>query len=42
VLPMPSLLLWAMGISIVLNVGASVFPALRATKLDPSTVLQEA
>ena len=42
VLPMPSLLLWALGISIVLNVGASVFPALRATKLDPSTVLQEA
>ncbi|MDA8403652.1 MAG: ABC transporter permease [Desulfobacteraceae bacterium] len=42
VLPMPSLLLWALGISIALNVGASVFPALRATKLDPSIVLQEA
>lgn len=42
VLPMPSLLLWALGISVALNVGASVFPALRATKLDPSIVLQEA
>jgi putative ABC transport system permease protein len=42
ILPMPSLLLWAIGISIALNVGASIFPSLRAAKLDPSTVLQEA
>lgn len=42
VLPMPSLLAGAIGISVALTMIASLFPALRATRLDPSTVLQEA
>ncbi len=41
VLPMPILLLWALGISIVISLLASFFPARRAARLDPSTALQE-
>ena len=41
-LPMPPLLAGAIGVSAALTVTASIFPALRATRLDPSTVLQEA
>ena len=41
VLPMPVLLVWALGISIVISLLASFFPARRAARLDPSTALQE-
>ncbi|MDQ7783558.1 MAG: ABC transporter permease [Desulfomonilaceae bacterium] len=41
VLPMPTLLLWAMGISVAITLAASYFPARRAARLDPSTTLQE-
>ena len=41
VLPMPILLVWALGISIVISLLASFFPARRAARLDPSTALQE-
>jgi putative ABC transport system permease protein len=41
VLPMPILLLWALGISVVISLLASFFPARRAARLDPSTALQE-
>ncbi|MFC1835246.1 ABC transporter permease [Thermodesulfobacteriota bacterium] len=41
VLPMPTLVLWAIGISVAIALAASYFPARRAARLDPSTSLQE-
>lgn len=41
VLPMPILLVWALGISIVVALLASYFPARRAARLDPCSALQE-
>jgi len=41
VLPMPILLVWALGISIAISFLASFFPARRAARLDPCTALQE-
>jgi putative ABC transport system permease protein len=41
VLPMPALILWAIGISVVIALAASYFPARRAARLDPCTTLQE-
>lgn len=41
VLPMPVLLLWALGLSVAISLLASFFPARRAARLDPSTALQE-
>ena len=41
VLPMPMLLVWAIGLSAVIALAASYLPARRAARLDPSTTLQE-
>jgi putative ABC transport system permease protein len=41
VLPMPVLVLWAIGISVAIALAASFFPARRAARLDPCTTLQE-
>jgi putative ABC transport system permease protein len=41
VLPMPWLALWAVGISTLIALAASYFPARRAARLDPTTSLQE-
>ncbi len=41
VLPMPILILWALGISVVIALGASYLPARRAARLDPCATLQE-
>jgi putative ABC transport system permease protein len=41
VLPMPALVLWALGISIGISLVGSYFPAMRATRLDPSDALRE-
>ena len=41
VLPMPILALWAVGISVVLSLTASYFPARRAARLDPCATFQE-
>mgnify|MGYP005836197461 CR=1 FL=1 len=41
VLPMPALVLWAMGISLAISLAASYFPARRAARLDPCATLQE-
>ncbi len=41
VLPMPTLILWAVGVSVLITVVASCFPAIRATRLDPCATLQE-
>ncbi len=41
VLPMPSLVVWAMGISLITALTASYFPARRAARLDPCAALQE-
>jgi putative ABC transport system permease protein len=41
VLPMPTLVLWAIGISVAIAIAASYFPARRAAKLDPCSTLQE-
>ena len=41
VLPMPGLALWAVGISTLIALAASYFPARRAARLDPTTSLQE-
>ena len=41
VLPMPVLVLWAMGLSLAIALAASYFPARRAARLDPCATLQE-
>jgi putative ABC transport system permease protein len=41
VLPMSSLVLWAVGVATGISLVASYFPARRAARLDPSTALQE-
>jgi putative ABC transport system permease protein len=41
VLPMPTLILWAIAISVLIALVASYFPARRAARLDPFTTLQE-
>jgi putative ABC transport system permease protein len=41
VLPMPTLVLWAIGISVLIALAASYFPARRAARLDPFATLQE-
>ncbi len=41
VLPMPVLFVWALGISVVIALAASYFPARRAARLDPCATLQE-
>jgi putative ABC transport system permease protein len=41
VLPMPVLVLWAVGISVGIALAASYFPARRAARLDPCATLQE-
>ena len=41
VLPMPVLVVWAIGISVVIALAASYFPARRAARLDPCATLQE-
>ncbi len=41
VLPMPELVVWAIGISVALTLAASYLPARRAARLDPFTTLQE-
>ena len=41
VLPMPVLVLWAVGISAGITLGASYFPARRASQLDPVATFQE-
>jgi putative ABC transport system permease protein len=41
VLPMSSLVLWALGVATGISLVASYFPARRAARLDPSTALQE-
>jgi putative ABC transport system permease protein len=41
VLPMPSLIAWAVGISVAIALLASCLPARSAARLDPCTTLQE-
>jgi len=41
VLPMPTLIIWAVVISVIIAVVASYFPARRAAHLDPCSTLQE-
>jgi putative ABC transport system permease protein len=41
VLPMPTLVIWAVLISVVISLAASYFPARRAARLDPCSTLQE-
>jgi len=41
VLPMPMLAPLALGVAVVISLGASYFPARRAARLDPSSALQE-
>ncbi len=41
VLPMPVLLAWAMGLSLLIAIAASYLPARRAARLDPCATLQE-
>jgi putative ABC transport system permease protein len=41
VLPMPTLIIWAVLISVVIAVAASYFPARRAARLDPCATLHE-
>jgi putative ABC transport system permease protein len=41
VLPMPLLAPWAVGISVVIALAASYFPARRAARLDPCATFQE-
>ena len=41
VLPMPALVLWALGVAVAISLGASYFPARRAARMDPSSALQE-
>jgi putative ABC transport system permease protein len=41
VLPMPTLVLWAVGIAVIIALAAGFFPARRAARLDPCATLQE-
>ena len=41
VLPMPGLLLWALGVACGVTILGSLIPALRASKLDPVNALRE-
>ncbi|MDD2714939.1 MAG: ABC transporter permease [Candidatus Wallbacteria bacterium] len=41
VLPMPILAVWSIGLSVLITMCASYFPARRAAGLDPCTALQE-
>jgi len=41
ILPMPALLAWAMGLSLLIALAASYLPARRAARLDPCATLQE-
>ena len=41
VLPMPVLIVWAVGLSLAIALVASYFPARRAARLDPCATLQE-
>jgi putative ABC transport system permease protein len=41
VLPMPSLMVWALGVAVAISLVSSYFPARQAARLDPSTALQE-
>lgn len=41
VVPMPMLLIWALGISVLIALIASYLPARRAARLDPCATLQE-
>jgi putative ABC transport system permease protein len=41
VLPMPVLALYALIISLVISVAASILPAIKATKVDPFIIIQE-
>ncbi|MFH0823217.1 MAG: FtsX-like permease family protein, partial [Pseudomonadota bacterium] len=41
VLPMPTLIIWAIVISVSIAVVAGYFPARRAARLDPCSTLQE-
>ncbi len=41
VMPMPVLVLWAIGLSLAISLAASYFPARRAARLDPCATLQE-
>lgn len=41
VLPMPSLILWSIGLAAFITVVASYFPARQAATIDPCTALQE-
>ncbi len=41
VLPMPVLVLWAVGISVVVSLAASCLPARNAARLDPCATIQE-
>jgi putative ABC transport system permease protein len=41
VLPMPSLVAWAVGLSVVIALAGSYLPARRASRLDPFDTLQE-
>jgi len=41
VLPMPVLIVWAMGISLAIALVASCLPARSAARLDPCATLQE-
>ncbi|MBF0544554.1 MAG: ABC transporter permease [Candidatus Riflebacteria bacterium] len=41
VLPMPSLIFWAIGLAILISVISSYFPAKQASEIDPSTALLE-
>jgi len=41
VLPMPGLMVWAIGLSVAIALAASYFPARHAARLDPCASLQE-
>ncbi len=41
VMPMPALILWAVGISVAITLAASCLPARSAARLDPCVTLQE-